>query len=86
MACTEQEWDAGVKDGKPLAEVRREQGYTLGDESIKVYRRTKTGKLQRLSARQLEARVAKAFISTSIGSKMGRSNASLRRRLSFAKI
>jgi len=52
-ACTEKEWGAGVKDGKPLADVRREQKYTLGDEGIKVYRRTEDGNLRRLSAREL---------------------------------
>ncbi len=48
-ACTEFEWDAGVKDGKPLTALRREQKYTTGDEWKKVYRRTATGKLRRLS-------------------------------------
>jgi hypothetical protein len=51
--CTEQEWDAGVKNGKPLTVIRREQRYTTGDEWKKVYRRTKNGKLRRLSAREL---------------------------------
>jgi hypothetical protein len=56
VPCTEWEWDAGVKEGKPLAEVRREQKYTTGDEWEKVYRRTKGGKLRRLSARELEGK------------------------------
>jgi len=56
LACTEREWDAGVKDGKPLAQVRPEQGYTTGDESRKIYGRTKSGKLRRLSARELRGK------------------------------
>jgi len=48
----------GVKDGRPLAEIRREQKYTLGDESRKVYRRTEDGKLQRLSARELSGKTS----------------------------
>lgn len=52
--CTEQEWDAGVKDGRPLHQIRREQKYSTGDEWTKVYRRLKNGKLRRLTARQLE--------------------------------
>ncbi|MGD1094008.1 MAG: hypothetical protein ABSB35_18745 [Bryobacteraceae bacterium] len=58
IACTEREWDAGVKDGKSLYQVRREQKYTFGDEWEKVYRRTKSGRLRRLSARELEAKTA----------------------------
>jgi hypothetical protein len=54
--CTEWEWDAGVKDGKPLAQVRREQRYTTGDEGKKIYRRTKTGKLRQLSAKELKGK------------------------------
>ena len=56
VACTEREWDAGVKDGKSLYQVRREQKYTTGDEGAKVYRRTKSGKLRRLSARELQGK------------------------------
>lgn len=56
VACTELEWDAGVKDGRPLVQVRREQKYTTGDEWKKVYRRTKHGGLQRLSARELKGK------------------------------
>jgi hypothetical protein len=56
VACTEQEWDAGVKDGKSLAQVRREQGFSTGDEGKKIYRRTKNGKLRRLSARELRGK------------------------------
>jgi hypothetical protein len=54
--CTEREWDAGVKDGKPLTAIRREQRYTTGDEWKRVYRRTKNGKLRRLSARELRGK------------------------------
>lgn len=54
IPCTEREWVAGVRDGKPLAVVRREQKYTTGDEWKKVYRQTKTGRLRRLSRRELE--------------------------------
>lgn len=60
-ACTEQEWDAGVKDGKPLAQIRREQKYTTGDEWKKVYKRTKTGKLRRLSAKELEGKSSESL-------------------------
>lgn len=56
VECTEREWDAGVKDGKSLYQVRREQKYTTGDEWTKVYRRTKSGKLRRLSARELRGK------------------------------
>jgi hypothetical protein len=55
-ACTEQEWDAGVKDGKSLVEVRREQRYSTGDEWKKVFRRTECGRLQRLSAAELRGK------------------------------
>jgi len=51
--CTELEWDAGVKDGKALHAVRREQRYTTGDEWTKVYRRTESGELQPLSEEEL---------------------------------
>jgi hypothetical protein len=61
VACTEQEWDAGVKDGKPLAQVRREQRYTTGDEWKKIYRRTKSGKLRRLSARELKGKSSESL-------------------------
>ena len=61
IACTEQEWGAGVKDGKPLAQVRREQGYTTGDEWKKLYRRTKNGKLRRLSSRELKGKSSNAL-------------------------
>lgn len=56
LACTEREWDAGVKDGKALSQVRREQRYTTGDEWKKIYRRTKSGKLRRLSASDVEGK------------------------------
>jgi hypothetical protein len=52
--CTELEWDAGVKDGKPLNTIRRERKYTYGDEWKNVYRRTKAGKLRRLSAKEVK--------------------------------
>jgi hypothetical protein len=55
-ACTEQEWDAGVKEGKPLVQVRKEQKYTTHDEWKKVYKRTKSGELRRLSARELKGK------------------------------
>jgi len=54
--CTELEWVRGAKDGKPLIEVRREQKYTTGDEWKKIYRRTESGKLRRLSARELKGK------------------------------
>jgi hypothetical protein len=54
--CTEREWDAGVKNGKPLTAIRREQKHTTGDEWKEVYRRTKNGKLRRLSARELRGK------------------------------
>jgi hypothetical protein len=54
--CTEREWEAGVQDGKPLLEIRRAQKYTTGDEWKKVYRRTKSGRLQRLSAGELRGK------------------------------
>ena len=56
VACTEREWDLGVKDGKPLVRVRSEQGYTTGDEWTEVYRRTKAGKLQRLKESELKGK------------------------------
>jgi hypothetical protein len=56
IACTEREWDDMVKGGKSLAQVRREQRYTTDDEWKKVYRRTKSGKLRRLSATELKAK------------------------------
>jgi len=56
IACTEREWDAGVKDGRPLVQVRREQGYSLGDEWKEVYLRDKNGKLRRLSAKELKGK------------------------------
>jgi hypothetical protein len=54
QACTEIEWDAGVKDGIPLHQIRLEQRYTEGDEWRKVYRRTRNGKLIRLSPGRVE--------------------------------
>ena len=56
VQCTELEWERGVKDGKPLVEVRREQKYTTGDEWKKIYRRTESGKLRRLTARELKGK------------------------------
>lgn len=56
VACTELEWDAGVKDGRPLAQVRKEQKYSFGDEWKKVYERTETGQLRRLNARELKGK------------------------------
>ncbi|MGO9239512.1 MAG: hypothetical protein ACLQBJ_01785 [Bryobacteraceae bacterium] len=58
VACTEREWDAGVKDGKPLIQVRKEQRHCFGDEWKKVYRRTKSGKLRRLSERELKGKTS----------------------------
>ena len=49
--CTLFEWDAGVKDGKSLSKVQSERGYKPG-----IFRRTKTGKLRRLTARELEGK------------------------------
>jgi hypothetical protein len=56
--CTEFEWDAGVKDGKPLMTIRLEQTYSTDDEWKKVYRRTGTGKLRRLSAKELTGKTS----------------------------
>jgi hypothetical protein len=56
VRCTELEWDLGVKDGKPLAQVRKEQGYTTGDEDEKVYERTDSGQLRQLSADELKGK------------------------------
>jgi hypothetical protein len=68
IACSEREWDAGVRDGKSLLQVRREQSYTTGSEKEKgkglkaiapkeeIYRRTKGGGLRRLSARELSGK------------------------------
>jgi hypothetical protein len=56
VACTEREWDAGVEDGRPLIQVRREQHYTTGDEWKKIYVRNEVGKLRRLSARELKGK------------------------------
>jgi hypothetical protein len=56
IACTEREWDAGVKDGKPLVKVRHEQRYTTLDEWKNVYRRTRGGRLRKLSKRELRGK------------------------------
>jgi hypothetical protein len=56
--CTEREWDAGVRDGTPLLAIRRQQKHTGSEEWKKVYRRTATGKLRRLSARDLKGKTS----------------------------
>jgi hypothetical protein len=58
VACTELEWDLGVKDGKPLLLVRKEHGHQPSDEWNKVYRRTEGGKLTRLTARELRGKTS----------------------------
>jgi len=58
-ACTEYEWDLGVKDGKALQAIRRERQYTTGDEWKEVYRRTPSGDLQRLSEEELKGKTSK---------------------------
>jgi hypothetical protein len=57
--CTEREWDLGVKDGKPLVAVRREQKYTTGDEWKEVFRRASSGDLERLSEEELKGKNSK---------------------------
>jgi hypothetical protein len=49
--CTELEWDLGVKRGKPLDTIRREQKYTFGDEWKKIYERMTSGALRQLTER-----------------------------------
>jgi hypothetical protein len=56
VACTELEWESGVKEGKSLAQVRKELKYTPGDEWEKVYERTETGELRQLSAGELKGK------------------------------
>ena len=45
-----------MKDGKPPAQVRRKQGYSTREEWKNIYRRTKNGKLRRLSSRELKVK------------------------------
>jgi len=56
VRCTELEWDLGVKDEKPLAQIRKKQRYTTGDEDKNIYERTDTGRLRRLRPRELRGR------------------------------
>jgi ribosome-binding protein aMBF1 (putative translation factor) len=54
--CNEYEWDAGVKDGKPLNGVRKELKYPTGDEDRNLYRRLPDGSLRRLSEKELKGK------------------------------